>query len=459
MIKNELFEIDKSNFKHTLNSSNVSLTSQLEWWKSIMQKYAYDSEAVKECNDEIFKITRRLAENINSLSEIYVEERAHLNDFEKYGDTAIDAFDRVKTRNYADMQSGLITWEEYTAALSDIGALMYQTRLEQSEKWLKNESKYNNLSLEDYIAGLERMKAYTEEYYQHGIISYRDYCDNIEALSNAVLDKEREIEEREAQRHKEVYQGWISDAENWKKLRDTYGDWEAYDDSPVKFYERCIERIKELYNEGHIGWQEYMNRTMDYSLDLYNAKISEIDKLLETQSEYIQKLKTEASDSETSLKDLWETEDRRAEIADIKRQMRIYKNSVTERGMSKYADLSDELKSLEREEKLYKLQQDNNAVITALEEEYGVLESDKKLLLASIESTGIDIERLIDGINSGMSGIESVMAGIASQIIKAINSKNTYSDNRSFNISAADSSTLKQFTKNVEETIARGRYY
>lgn len=459
MIKNELFEMDKSDFEHTIKSSNISLSSQLEWWYAMIRKYAYDSEAVKECNDEIFRITRKLAENINDLSEIYVEEHAYLNNFEEYGDTAIDAFDRVKQRNYEDLKSGLITWEEYSDNVADIGLVMYETRLGQSERWLKQQSRYNDMSLEDYIAGLERMKAYTAEYYEHGIISYREYCDNMLSLSNAIADKEKQIEEREAKRHREIYNAWLSDAANWKKIRDTYDDWGNYDDSPVKFYERCIERIKELYSEGHIGWQEYMDKTMEYSLDLYNAQMSEADALLEAQSGRIRKLKTDASDSEKKLKEKWENEDRAEELADIRYQMGIYKNAVTQRGINKYSELAKDLKALEREEQLYSLQKSNNAAICALEEEYAVMEANKKLLLTSIESSGINVERLIDGINSQVSGIEGVMSNLAAQIIKAINSKSTYSDNRSFNISAADSSTLKQFTKNVEEKIARGRYY
>lgn len=460
--KNELFDRDKSDFKHWIGSANVPFTEQIDWWKSTMSKYAYDSEAVKECNDEIFSLTRKLADNINSLSEIYVSERAHFNDFEDHGDTAIAAFDRVKERNYADMQSGIITWEEYVENVSRIGSVMYEEKISQSEHWLKSEKKYNNLSLEDYIAGLERMKDYTEEYYQHGIIGYREYRDSMQAISEEIADIEIEIAERdekaEKESHRKIYEKWLSDAQNWKKIRDTYDDWSDYDDSPVKFYERCIERIEEMYKAGHISWQEYMDETMNYSLDLYNAKMSEADELLEASSARLERLKTQASESEKALKDSWEESDRKENIADVKRNMAIYKNAVTQKGMNKYSELAKDLKRLEREEELLKLQKSNNAAIAKLESEYEVMESNKKSLITSIDSSGINIERLINGINNNTSGIGVIMTNIALQIIKAINSKSTYSDNRSFNISA-DSSTLKQFTKNMEETIARGRYY
>lgn len=452
MKKNEFFEMDKSDFKHQMNSSHVSLQSQLEWWSAMMSKYAYDSEAVKECNDEIFEVTRKLADNLNSLSEIYVTDRAYFNDFEKYGDTAIDAFNRVKQRNYADLQSGLITWEEYTDNVSEIGLAMYDERLDQSRQWLEQESRYNKLSNEEYIEGLNRMKAYTAEYYQNGIISYREYSENIRSISNEIIDRENAI-------HQKVYSDWVKSASNWKEIRDTYDDWADYDDSPVKFYQRCIEAIERLYKEGHIGWQEYMNQTMNYSLNLYEAQLSEADSLLSAQSAYINRFKTKASDSEKQLRNSWEAEDRTADTADIKRQMKIYKNAVTERGVNRYNELKEELKSLEREEEMYKLQQSNSKTLSALEEEYEIMEENKKLLISSLYETGIDVERLINGINSEIKGMQNVMTSIASRIISAINSKSTYSDNRSFNISAVDGLAIRQLTKNMETTIARGRYY
>lgn len=452
MVKNEFFEMDKSDFKHQMNSSHVSLQAQLEWWSAMMSKYAYDSEAVKECNDEIFEITRKLAENLNSLSEIYVTDRAYFNDFEKYGDTAIAAFDRVKQRNYEDLKSGIITWEEYTGNISKIGLAMYDERLAQSKRWLNQEQKYNHLSNEEYIDGLNRMKAYTAEYYQNGIISYREYSDNIRALSDEIADKQNAI-------HQKIYSDWLKDSSVWKKIRDTYQDWGEYDDSPVKFYQRCIEAIERLYKEGHIGWQEYMDQTTNYSLDLYNAQMDEAEALLDAQAAYIKRFKTDASDSEKFLKESWETEDRTADIADVKRQMRIYKNAVTERGVNRYNELAKQLKSLEREEELYNLQKSNSKTLSALEGEYEIMESNKKLLISSLCETGIDIEKLINGINYEMSGIQNVMTSLAARIINAINSKSTYSDNRSFNISSVDSAAIKQLTKNMETTIARGRYY
>lgn len=450
--KNELFEADKTEFTHLTKSSNISLTEQIAWWRSVMETYASDSEVVKECNEEIFSLTRKLADNINDLSEIYVADRAYLNDFESWGDTALEAFDRVRDRNYSDLESGLITWEEYVENVSDIGSVMYEERLAQSKRWLTQESEYNNLSIEDYIAGLERMKTYTAEYYDYGIISYKEYSTSMQELSNAIVDKENEM-------HSAIYNKWLSDAENWKELRDTYDDWEEYGDSEVQFYERCIERIEEMYRDGHISWQEYMDETMNYSMDLYKAQMSEVDELLEAQSAYIGRLKTEFANEESALQTSWQVEDRAADISETKELLAIYKNAVTEKGKSKYADLQAELKELEREEELYQLQKSNNEIIASLEEEYNAMESDKKLLLSSIQSSGINIQALIKSINTETNGIQYVMTNLASKIISAINSKSTYSDNRSFSISAADDTALKQFTKNLEERIALGRYY
>lgn len=446
------FEADKTAFTHLKKISNVPIASQIDFWKEAMEKYASDSEAVEECSEEIFSLTRKLADNLNSLSESYAADRAYLNDFESFGDTAIEAFDRIRDRNAENLHSGLITWEEYTENMSGIGSKMYNERLVQSKRWLKQESKYNNLSTEDYIAGLERMKAYTAEYYAHGIISYKEYADNMQDLSNAVADKE-------AEGHKAVYDKWLSSAKNWKKMRDTYDDWEDYGDSQVKYYERCIERIDELYQNGHISWQKYRDETMNYSMDLYNAQLDEVNDLLNAQSAYIGRVKLQFTEKENALKKSWETDDRAEDLSETKRLLAIYKNAVTEKGKNKYSDLQEQLKKLEREEQLYRLQKSNNQKLASLESDYKLMEANKKLLLTSIQNSGIDVCGLIDGINRETSGMQSVMTNLASKIIAAINSKSTYSDNRNISISTSDSSVIRQFTKKAEYKIARGRYY
>ncbi len=446
------FEIDKSGFEHAKKTDNIPIDAQIDYWRYAMERYAYDSEAVWECSEEIFSLTRKLADNLNGLSETYVADRAYLNDFESFGDTAIAAFDRVRQRNSEDLHSGLITWEEYTKTMSGIGSKMYDERLNQSKRWLKQESKYNNLSTEDYIAGLERMKDYTNEYYANGMISYRQYSDNMRDLSNAVADKEKE-------RHKEIYDAWITDAESWKKMRDTYDDWEDYGDSQVEYYRRCIERIDELYKNGHISWQEYRDRTMNYSLDLYNAQLDEADKLLSAQSAYIGKVRTKLQTKESALRQSWEQADRTDDIAETKRLLAIYKNAATDKGKNKYSDLNDKLKKLQREEQLYKLQKTNNEKLASLESNYKIMEANKKYLLSSIQNAGLNINGLINGINRDTNGIQNVMTTLASKIISAINAKSTYSDNRSISISASDSSVIKQFTQKAKYEIARGRYY
>lgn len=449
---NEMFEEDKLMFESSKKTGHITYSEQLSWWREIMQKYAWDSNVVRECNEEIFSLTRKLAESINNLSEIYVSERAYFNDFESYGDTALEAFERVRERNYNDMQNGTITWEEYCKNLSDIGSAMYNERLACSKRWLEQESKYNNMSAEDYIAGLERMKVYTREYYENGIISYKEYTENIQALSNSIADKT-------AAMHSAVYNKWVTDAGKWKKLRDTYDDWEEFGDSEVKFYERCIQRVDEMYRAGHISWQKYSDDTMNYEMELYKARMSEAGELLTAQSSYISGLKSKFSNEEKALKEGWSAQDRAEDISEVKKQLAIYKNAVTEKGKDKYAELQKQLKSLEREERIYQLEKSNNAVISKLESEYKIMEDNKKILLSSLQSSGINVQGLVRGINTNVNGVQRVMSELADKIIRAINGKSTYSDNRSFSISAADSSVLNNFAKSVESAIARGRYY
>ena len=85
----------------------------------------------------------------------------------------------------------------------------------------------------------------------------------------------------------EVYSKWKNDADGWKNLRDTYGDWEQYGDSIVQFYNRCIEKVDQLYKEGHISWQKYSDESMNYKMKLFEAESVSMDNILAQMSEHI----------------------------------------------------------------------------------------------------------------------------------------------------------------------------
>ena len=464
--KNELFESRKSNFVSRTKSSNVPIDEQIAWWQEALKKFAYDYEVVKECNEEIFSLTRKLADSINDLSDIYIDERTYFNDWESYGDSAIDAFARVKENNRQFLDEGYITYTEYVENVKRAGEALYEGRIAQSEKWLKQQMDYNDMSLDEYIDGLERMAAYTKEYFENGLIDYREYTEGLQEINNNIYDARSKLEAKNASKaaaeaaaierqNADEYAHWEKDAVNWKKMRDTYGDWESYDDSPVKFYTRCIERVREFYEAGKIGWQQYMDDTFAYELELYKAQEDAIEQSLKERRDYIAELKAEFKAQEANLKASWAADDRAEDMADIRSQLDIYKYAVTQKGKNRYEELQAELKQLEREEEIARLEAEHNKIIERLEKELNTAEANKKGLLTSINSYGMNTNELVGSIVKDAENMRDFLADMFGNLIDAVKSSarsNSYTDNSSktyYNVESGAKAALEALASSV----------
>ena len=132
------------------------------------------------------------AQNADSLE--YLADMSYSNYWQN--DDPIYAYTRVKQRNLENVLKGLMTFDEYSQFMSEAGSAMYTERLADSYNWLEYETVTGGLTEEEYIAGLERMKKYTQEYYDEGIISYREYSDSMRELEMQQFEKFDEILDR-----------------------------------------------------------------------------------------------------------------------------------------------------------------------------------------------------------------------------------------------------------------------
>ena len=197
-------------------------------------------------------------------------------------------------------------------------------------------------------------------------------------------------------------------------------------------------------------------------LNLYEAKMDQVNELLSRQKNYINDLKQQFSDEETALSEKWEVSDRNISKAEISHQLGIYKNAVTQRGIDKYKSLQEQMKKLKREERMYELQKDNAETIAELEENYDVVEANKKYLLAPIEKSGVNIEGIVGSVNYDIKSMESTITSLFAQTISAIKSisisSNSYSDNRNINISSNASAVIDALKNRVGLVIAHSSY-
>ena len=443
---NELFDMDKRSIKYVTKTSEVPLSEQIEMSQSALEAYAYDAEAVMECEEEIFSLTQKLVKEINGISEIYIDERSKLNDWEKYGDTAIDAFNRVRDRNSELLSSGIISWEDYYDTVTDLGADMYAERIKHSENWLEQQYKYNNLSVEDYIAGLERMREYTEEYYKNGLIGDVDYFYGMQDISNQKFDMR-------AKGNAAEYKAWKNSAEGYLKQRETYDDWDEWGDNLSDYYDRCIQRQQEFFDAGKIDWETYNNAVISYKLEQYKAEKKAAENaykdMLSYAKEYISGVKADFK----AKKDELSYENKREELQSEHTKASItklyYENAVTQKGKDVYAEADEKMKKISREMEELSLEREQSETLAVLEKQYSEIEKSKTAIISNIMNTGLNMDSVLDSISIEFSAGRSDVCTLLTRLISAVqnsNGGNVYGGT-TYNITGADSSFIGPLLK------------
>lgn len=255
----------KASLQHSTKIKAVEVTDELEKWVELSKKFKKNIKDAEDIEENIYSVTLKVRQEMNQASEKYLLERAGMNDWESWGDSAVEAFGRVRTRENKAVAEGKILASEANNYLTGLGEQMFDTRIKNSQNWLEHEIKYNNMSVTGYIEGLDRMRAYTEEYYALGIIDAQKYYETIGTISDRKTDKTKEGNENEVN-------AWIKESEAWYDDRSFYGDWEKYGDSEEAFYERSIGRIKDFYAAGKIEWDQYYEMLKEAQKNLYSAR-------------------------------------------------------------------------------------------------------------------------------------------------------------------------------------------
>lgn len=145
-------------------------------------------EAKNKLNDEYLDKRKEQIEKEYDISKNYISEHTYFNDWDDNGDNPIDAYNRVMDRHREELSKGEITQEEFDK-YQGLGSDMYSERVEQSKNWLDEQRKYYGMTDEEYIAGLKRIQQYTQEYYDLGLISRKEYNENMTELNHDMFDQ------------------------------------------------------------------------------------------------------------------------------------------------------------------------------------------------------------------------------------------------------------------------------
>ena len=357
------------------------------------------------------------------------------------------------------------TADETKRIMAGIGLPHYAAGKNTNEAYEIAKSDFSHYSKTHIVSPSEELAAWQNmlEEFSYDSAAVREIDEKIFAAEQKLLkEQEASLKERE-KANAAVYKKWQSHADNWLKIRNTYDDWEESGDSKIKFYERSLDRIREMYEGKTIGWQQYRDDSMAATLNLYKARMEGVDSILASQKQYIRDTKTRFSDEENALREKWTVSDRKADKSEVSEQLSIYRGAVTERGKEKYKSLQEQMKKIKREEEMYALQKKHTQIVTDLEKSYNDVESSKNYLLSVIEKNGLDLEGIVSGARYDIQGMQSTLRSLFSQTISAIKgvrvSQSSYSDNRNISINGASSSAIEALEHRVIGSIAHGNFY
>ena len=423
----DAFTSAKDDWTHYTKTHAVTTAQELEKWLEFQEKFKSNDKDIADIEEQIFSIMQKQTKEFNEQSKAYLEKHSAINDWGDNGDTPLDAFKRIKDRNYQDLQDAIITWDEYVENVSDAGETLYDDMKNYSDSWLEHQQKYHSMSIDDYIAGIDREAERLEEFYANDVINYQKYVEEKQTLEEKRYDAV-------AQKNADEYSAWQKDADAWQELRSTYDDWDKYGDSEEDFLKRKIDRVKEFYNAGKISFEEFIDDTNKYSMELYKSQSSAVDELLQKQQDYISNVKDEFSKQEQELRDSWDVQDRKTDMSEVQAQLDVYANSVTDKGQQKYKELQEQMKQLQRDEELYQLQKENNATIESLEAEYKQMEDGKKNILTGLQNADINISAYVATITDKVSATGGNIESLLSRLLDKFDSfkieNNSMSDNR-----------------------------
>ena len=423
----DAFTSAKDDWTHYTKTHAVTTAQELEKWLGFQEKFKSNDKDIADIEEQIFSIMQKQTKEFNEQSKVYLEKHSAINDWGDNGDNPIDAFKRIKDRNYQDLQDEKITWDDYVDNVSDAGETLYDDMKSYSDSWLEHQQKYHSMSIDDYIAGIDREAERLEEFYANDVINYQKYVEEKQALEEKRYDAV-------AKKNADEYSAWQKDADTWQELRSTYDDWDKYGDSEEDFLKRKIDRVKEFYNAGKISFEEFIDDTNKYSMELYKSQSSAVDELLQKQQDYISNVKDEFSKQEQELRDGWDVQDRKTDMSEVQAQLDVYANSVTDKGQQKYNELQAQMKQLPRDEELYQLQKKNNATIESLEAEYKQMEDGKKNILTGLQNADINISAYVATITDKVSATGGNIESLLSRMLDKFDSfkieNNSMSDNR-----------------------------
>lgn len=434
-IEEEIVNYTKELWSQNLESMEFALdmgwTSQEEYYNNLAvyrdENFAPDTQEWKDATLKLHKYSQQLIDDANNASKAYIDLHARLNDWGEMGTSMGAVWQTVNQRNVQAAKDGLITWEDYFDTRLDYTEQFLDGYLDYSDDWVENEQEYNNMSADDTIAAVNRQRKEVEEYFAGlGELTDEEYAYKVKI--------EAELDRKSYDAVRDKLSEWEDDADWYEKQAGVYG-WDfMHDDSATDFYQRKIDEYTKWSQDESLDptKQQYARRQADeMRLELYKATEDRYDEMLDMAKERMDEVKDLLDDKLSALEESWEVEDRAEDKAETLSDIEKYKNAVTIEGKQKYQEALDKLKEIERDEQRYQIEQENNAIIKQMEAEYKALEDEKTNILQQTKEANLKVASVVEpleySINSNMDNMASRIEAAIKEIKPSvtINQENT----------------------------------
>lgn len=155
----------------------------------------------------------------------WIETRVNNNDWNEFSDNIGNAIDRVKERVNKAFEEGILSTDEYEAALSDIESRaigFYEAQKNGIEEYIAQMDYY---SLWDKVGDSQsqaytRMLANARDYYDKGLIDYETYKNDVLSISQKLYTAQSAETDAQLSREKEKIQARITELQNELKTFD-----------------------------------------------------------------------------------------------------------------------------------------------------------------------------------------------------------------------------------------------
>ncbi len=440
----------------------LNAAREAELWQGLLNKFKYETYALMDIQEKIAKATKRMwqeewEQHKFALDMGYMGEEEYYSWLEEYRDENFTKWSdeynaaTLELKKYSDklyndtyesakeelnlFEDSFYTWFNHTVEMGEMS-------MQAQSQILKEFADEYNAMVSDIVASAEFGAEETAKLWEMAYDVRREVDEGVFRVENAQKSS--------------VVSDWEKDKDAWIEIHNTYDDWTKIGDSLVDVYARCIDKQREFFDAGILGWEEYIDGTRNYSLLLYRAVSDEYDELLEKYAQGINTLETQYSKEISELKSGWDNDDREESLQEIRRQIKIYKNAATDAGKSYYESLLEQEKKLEREEELYDLEVEQSETLDKLWENYKVIENEKSKALSAVKNAdlasvknGANILTSTKYISEIASGIydDSVVLGYSSldmlgdiytavsKIGKKLGSSSVYNNNSTVHIS------------------------